>query len=758
MTPARAETRVPESRAPDAPAEREFGDALATGERIRLIRDGLVNYSGVLVAGVVGIAVVPTMLSHLGAQTYGLWVVVLAFVALVAEVDCGLSPIVTREIAADPSSEATSRLVVSAAAAFLVLAVAGGLLVGALGTAIGGGLGLSHGAQEAAPFVFAMGGVLSAAGRGLAFSLAILYGWRRFGTANGLIAGLAISAGAGTIGILLGDGGLKAVAAWQAVAASLVAGAALGIVIWLRDGGSLRLVRPSWHALRPQFRFGLSSQILTVSINLLWVAAPPLVGSISGSRLVASYDVGRKFPLAVSTINWRSSEAFFPTASRESRVGSAGRRRDVLDAILRWNLVLVLPFSVVLWLLASNLLSVWLDTPPPHATIVLRLLAAAVFVDAFGVGALHVVWAGGRMRALLGILGTTTVAGFALAAALLWQVGVAGIAIALVATMAVRSALLLRAVSRDHGVGLASLLAGAGRGLVAPLAACALVTFGLRELIDPRGWFGLATVAVAGLATYLVALWLSGARDEERALFSAAARPVYRRLRRALKRVGPLRSAWYLALELRRMAGPEGRPTPSRLDQEFAAKADPWDYRREAEQQRHRAAADMLDAARSHERFERGLEVGCAEGMFTEILLPRCERLLAVDISPVALDRARARVDRTEAVSLEQWDLLHGPDLGPFDLIVAMDVLEYVLRPSDLRSAQARIRRMLAPGGHLLLSTVMQNEVFENAWWRRWIRRGRMINESFASLDGLQVVESRAIPTHMLTMYVQTDG
>jgi hypothetical protein len=67
MTPARAETRFPESSAPAARAERDSGDALPTTERIRLIRDGLVNYSGVLVAGIVGIAVVPTMLSHLGA-------------------------------------------------------------------------------------------------------------------------------------------------------------------------------------------------------------------------------------------------------------------------------------------------------------------------------------------------------------------------------------------------------------------------------------------------------------------------------------------------------------------------------------------------------------------------------------------------------------------------------------------------------------------------------------------------------------------
>jgi O-antigen/teichoic acid export membrane protein/SAM-dependent methyltransferase len=750
---------------PPPPTETAADEALLTSERVRLIRDGLVNYAGILISGIVAIAVVPTMLSHLGAETYGLWVIVLAVVALVGEFDFGLGPILTREVAADSGSPEIWRLVVSAAAAYLALAAVGGVLVAAIGTAISDDLGLSQGAGGDAPFVFVMGGVLFFAGRGLAFSLALLYGWRRFAMANGLIAGLAAISGIGTVGILLGGGGIRAVAVWQAVAAGFVAAAAVASVMWSARGASFELERPSWAALRPQLRFGLASQILTVSINLLWVAAPTLVGSISGSRVVASYDVGRKFPLAVSTITWRSSEAFFPTASRESRGGTAGRRHGVLDAITRWNLVLVLPFAVVLSLLAPNLLDVWLDSPPPDATIVLRFLALAVFVDAFGVGALHVLWAAGRMRALLGILGATTAAGFGVAVVLLWQVGVAGIAIALAATMAIRSMLLLITVSREHGVSLSSLLVEAGRGLALPLAASAFATFFLRELIEPHGWVGLVTVGLSGLAVYLVALSLAGGREEEQAVLATVTRipksgfkRAYRRLRRALRRVGPLRSSWYLAHELARIAGPGARPTPSRLDREFAAKPDPWDYRREVEQDRYRAAIEMLDAARGKSRFERALEVGCAEGMFTELLVPRCETLTAVDISSIALDRAQARLPDSGAVRLQQWDLLRDPELGAFDLVVAMDVLDYLLRPSDLRRAQGTIQRMLAPGGHLLVSTVRQNEVFENAWWRRWIRRGRMINESFASLDGLRLVQSHATQTHTLTMYVQTDG
>ena len=178
MTRAGAETGVPQSPAQAAAPELESNGPLPATERARLIRGGLVNYSGVLVSGIVGIAVVPTMLTHLGTETYGLWVVVLSTVVLLGEVDFGLSLVLTREVAAEPSSPETARLVVSGGAAYLLLGVVGGAVIASLGTVLGGEIGLSGGARDAATFVFAMGGLLYVAGRGLAFALALLYGWR----------------------------------------------------------------------------------------------------------------------------------------------------------------------------------------------------------------------------------------------------------------------------------------------------------------------------------------------------------------------------------------------------------------------------------------------------------------------------------------------------------------------------------------------------------------------------------------------------
>jgi SAM-dependent methyltransferase len=97
-------------------------------------------------------------------------------------------------------------------------------------------------------------------------------------------------------------------------------------------------------------------------------------------------------------------------------------------------------------------------------------------------------------------------------------------------------------------------------------------------------------------------------------------------------------------------------------------------------------------------RFGRALEIGCSEGAFTERLAPRCESLLAVDISGLAIERARERLHALEHVRLEVRALpVDFPD-GPFDLIVASDVF-YYWPIEDVVSIVPRIEQALAPGG-----------------------------------------------------------
>jgi 2-polyprenyl-3-methyl-5-hydroxy-6-metoxy-1,4-benzoquinol methylase len=151
----------------------------------------------------------------------------------------------------------------------------------------------------------------------------------------------------------------------------------------------------------------------------------------------------------------------------------------------------------------------------------------------------------------------------------------------------------------------------------------------------------------------------------------------------------------------------------------------------------------MLDAVRGAARFAKALEVGCAEGMFTEMLAPRCESLLAVDISPVALARAQRRCQADEHVQFAEWDLRVDPLPGTYDLIVIIHALEYIRNPLAVRRARNKLMNSLRPGGYLLVGTMKVAEIYENAWWGRYLlRSGQHINNFFAAHPALELVNT----------------
>jgi 2-polyprenyl-3-methyl-5-hydroxy-6-metoxy-1,4-benzoquinol methylase len=154
------------------------------------------------------------------------------------------------------------------------------------------------------------------------------------------------------------------------------------------------------------------------------------------------------------------------------------------------------------------------------------------------------------------------------------------------------------------------------------------------------------------------------------------------------------------------------------------------------------------------EWFESGLEIGCAEGAFTPLLAKRCRRLLAADISELALQRAAERCAEFGDVEFRKFDIREETRLGPFDLVVAMDVLPYFRRPQELRSAVRNIVQALSGDGQLLLSVTRPvPAVMEDTWWSRWMPRGKHILDFVARNPQLVELSRRTTATHYLALY-----
>jgi cyclopropane fatty-acyl-phospholipid synthase-like methyltransferase len=130
----------------------------------------------------------------------------------------------------------------------------------------------------------------------------------------------------------------------------------------------------------------------------------------------------------------------------------------------------------------------------------------------------------------------------------------------------------------------------------------------------------------------------------------------------------------------------------------YAGSNDPWEFASsEYERRKYEQTLEVLQ----EQRFERALEVGASIGVFTAMLAPYCEELLAVDTSERAVALARERLSGQSNVRVEQRTLPEEMPDGPFDLIVASEVLYYLPRETMLQTLQ-RFEDELAPGGVLL--------------------------------------------------------
>lgn len=108
-------------------------------------------------------------------------------------------------------------------------------------------------------------------------------------------------------------------------------------------------------------------------------------------------------------------------------------------------------------------------------------------------------------------------------------------------------------------------------------------------------------------------------------------------------------------------------------------------------------------------RSPRVLEIGCGTGFLTGALAARGigGEWLVTDIAPEMVERCRARAlpphpDRR--IRFATLDGEHGPPPGgPFDLICSSLAVQWF---ADAPAALARLARYLAPGGHLMITTL----------------------------------------------------
>jgi 2-polyprenyl-3-methyl-5-hydroxy-6-metoxy-1,4-benzoquinol methylase len=205
-------------------------------------------------------------------------------------------------------------------------------------------------------------------------------------------------------------------------------------------------------------------------------------------------------------------------------------------------------------------------------------------------------------------------------------------------------------------------------------------------------------------------------------------------------------------MALKQMAADQWRE-PSSFDDIFEAEADPWKSNTSSEQERFAVTLSVLEASR-RARFASAVELGCAEGIFTQRLAPMCDAILGLDFSEIALERAKKRLPGNAGVTFRHWDMRNEALTGKYELVVAMGVITSLYRPGDVRRMCNALVDAIEPNGFLLFSDVRQSRVFEDAWWGRFVLRGGEQIRRLLSRDArLDLVASDDTASHVFALY-----
>lgn len=121
-----------------------------------------------------------------------------------------------------------------------------------------------------------------------------------------------------------------------------------------------------------------------------------------------------------------------------------------------------------------------------------------------------------------------------------------------------------------------------------------------------------------------------------------------------------------------------------------------------------RIAADLARFVPTREA--RVLDYGCGEALSADTLAAACGQLTLCDAAPGVREKLRQRFSGRGNLAVSGPDEIAALPDDSFDLIIANSLLQYLDRPT-LEGLLATWRRLLTPGGQLLLADVIPPDV-----------------------------------------------
>ena len=141
--------------------------------------------------------------------------------------------------------------------------------------------------------------------------------------------------------------------------------------------------------------------------------------------------------------------------------------------------------------------------------------------------------------------------------------------------------------------------------------------------------------------------------------------------------------------------------SPAAFEDRYAATADPWDFASSPYEQGRYAAILASLRPRPH-RYRVGYEPACSVGVLTEALLDRCDVVVATDVSPTAVARARQRCAGRPGAVISVGAVQDGPGTAVAPDLVVFSEVGYYFDRHELRAVTEDLVRTAGAGADLV--------------------------------------------------------
>jgi ubiquinone/menaquinone biosynthesis C-methylase UbiE len=117
------------------------------------------------------------------------------------------------------------------------------------------------------------------------------------------------------------------------------------------------------------------------------------------------------------------------------------------------------------------------------------------------------------------------------------------------------------------------------------------------------------------------------------------------------------------------------------------------------------------------------LDIGCADGTFTKIILEKtkAKQIIGIDILEKVVNHASKRFKKNKKMKFQVADAHDLPFKdNSFEAVFCLEAMEHIINPKKVFK---EIKRVLAPGGYLIVLVPTDSFLFQACWFvvlRTW--------------------------------------